>query len=207
MSRLPPALLLIATMSAAHADEVVIYRCVDAAGALAIQNMPCPPGTRQSRRVMQAPQPAVVPMPPAPLQAQAAPLPSHVPGPVRPTPTPEPGPPPVPAPPPPLFQCSSRDGGQYLQEDPEPVPRCVPLRTVGLDGNRGPVPVRPARWCGTDASRLPPRRCATAGSSAWPKPGCAGGWPAAAPGMPMAPSSSACWPSSRPATARADRRA
>lgn len=135
MSRLPPALLLIATMSAAHVDEVVIYRCVDAAGALAIQNMPCPPGTRQSRRVMQAPQPAVVPMPPAPLQAQAAPLPSHVPGPVRPTPTPEPGPPPVPAPPPPLFQCSSRDGGQYLQEDPEPVPRCVPLRTVGLDGN------------------------------------------------------------------------
>ncbi|WP_225764991.1 hypothetical protein [Stenotrophomonas sp. Marseille-Q4652] len=42
MSRLPPTLLLIATMSAAHAGEVVIYRCVDAGGALAIQNMPCP---------------------------------------------------------------------------------------------------------------------------------------------------------------------
>ncbi len=38
-------------------------------------------------------------------------------------------------PPPPLFQCASREGDRYLSEQAEPEPRCVPLRTVGLDGN------------------------------------------------------------------------
>ncbi|WP_051412720.1 DUF4124 domain-containing protein [Pseudoxanthomonas sp. J35] len=38
-------------------------------------------------------------------------------------------------PPPPLFQCVRREGDRYLSEQAEPEPRCVPLRTVGLDGN------------------------------------------------------------------------
>ena len=36
-------------------------------------------------------------------------------------------------PPPPLFQCATREGDRYLSEQAEPEPRCVPLRTVGLD--------------------------------------------------------------------------
>ena len=47
-------LLLLASASA-QAGEVVFYRCTDAAGALTVQNMPCPKGTQQqSKKVMQA---------------------------------------------------------------------------------------------------------------------------------------------------------
>lgn len=38
-------------------------------------------------------------------------------------------------PPPPLFRCATWDGDSYLSEDEEVPPRCLPLRTVGLDGN------------------------------------------------------------------------
>lgn len=38
-------------------------------------------------------------------------------------------------PPPPIFRCTVYDGDSYLSEDEEVPPRCLPLRTVGLDGN------------------------------------------------------------------------
>ena len=38
-------------------------------------------------------------------------------------------------PPPPLFRCTTYDGDSYLSEEQEVAPRCLPLRTVGLDGN------------------------------------------------------------------------
>jgi hypothetical protein len=38
-------------------------------------------------------------------------------------------------PPPVLFQCTTYDKDTYITEDVEPQSRCVPLRTVGLDGN------------------------------------------------------------------------
>ena len=38
-------------------------------------------------------------------------------------------------PPPVLFQCTTPDKDSYISEDPEPAPRCVLLRTTGLDGN------------------------------------------------------------------------
>lgn len=39
-------------------------------------------------------------------------------------------------PPPNLFRCTAADStGSYLSEDGTPPERCVPLRTVGLDGN------------------------------------------------------------------------
>jgi hypothetical protein len=44
---------------------------------------------------------------------------------------PDPGRPP----PPPLFRCATYDNDSYLSEEPEAPPRCLPLRTVGLDGN------------------------------------------------------------------------
>ena len=58
----------------AFADEVVFYRCTDASGALTLQNMPCPKGDTQVKKVVQSvntvpgasPAP-VTPRPPAPV--------------------------------------------------------------------------------------------------------------------------------------------
>ncbi|KAF1697146.1 DUF4124 domain-containing protein [Pseudoxanthomonas koreensis] len=38
-------------------------------------------------------------------------------------------------PPPPIFRCTTHDNDSYLSEEAEVPPRCLPLRTVGLDGN------------------------------------------------------------------------
>ena len=38
-------------------------------------------------------------------------------------------------PPPPIFRCTVYDGDSYLSEEQEVPPRCLALRTVGLDGN------------------------------------------------------------------------
>lgn len=131
-------LLLCAPLAAA--DEVVFYRCTDASGALTLQNMPCPKGEKQEKKVMQGvnsmhmaapastPRPIVAPhatpvtpvTPPdtaAPTDAQAA------------VPEAERLPPPV------LFQCTTHDKDSYISEDAQPAPRCVVLRTTGLDGN------------------------------------------------------------------------
>lgn len=125
----------------ASAQQTVIYRCTDTKGAVTMQNdKPCAPGMRQEVRNIGA-----LPTAPAPArkaEAPAAPI----------------GPPPgarfelvrgpvgdaLPAstvpeaerkPPPPLFQCETWDKDSYLSENAEPEPRCVPLQTVGLDGN------------------------------------------------------------------------
>ena len=46
--------LLLGVATAAH-GQVVIYRCTDASGALTIQNnTPCPKGSTQQRRVVEA---------------------------------------------------------------------------------------------------------------------------------------------------------
>lgn len=51
--RLAIAAALLCCAARAHADEVVFYRCTDAAGALTVQNMPCPKGHKEERKVMQ----------------------------------------------------------------------------------------------------------------------------------------------------------
>ena len=38
-------------------------------------------------------------------------------------------------PPPPIFRCATYDNDSYLSEEAEAPPRCLALRTVGLDGN------------------------------------------------------------------------
>lgn len=38
-------------------------------------------------------------------------------------------------PPPPIFRCTTYDNDSYLSEEAEVPPRCLALRTVGLDGN------------------------------------------------------------------------
>ena len=147
-------MLLLSTTDAA-ADEVVFYRCTDASGALTLQNMPCPKGDKQEKKLMQSVN--TVPMG----AASTAPVPTATPAAVTTTPpdvytpaaatslptadprilTSGPAPEPTPIadadrlPPPVLFQCLTYDKDSYITEDEVPQSRCVPLRTVGLDGN------------------------------------------------------------------------
>jgi uncharacterized protein DUF4124 len=149
-------LLLLMPLTFASADEVVFYRCTDASGALTLQNMPCPKGDKQEKKLMQSV--STVPMgttsapPPRPAAAPAAltitSADAYTPAAATSAPTADPGiltsdpasevattadadrlPPPV------LFQCITYDKDSYITEDEEPQSRCVALRTVGLDGN------------------------------------------------------------------------
>lgn len=110
-------------------QQVVIYRCTDAAGQVTVQNNdPCPKGAREQRRVIEAPPtlPAFAPpespelyVPPVrvvkrPVAAGAAPSP--------------------PQPPPALFQCATWDQLHYFTEEAKPQQHCAPLQVVGLDG-------------------------------------------------------------------------
>lgn len=130
----------------ALASEVVFYRCTDASGELTLQNMECPKGSKQEKKVMQGV--GTVPMGAAtapPASPSAPPPPTRVPVPA-PQPAAEPTPAPAPEagtgvadanrlPPPVLFQCTTYDKDSYITESAEPQSRCVALRTVGLDGN------------------------------------------------------------------------
>ncbi|WP_369978972.1 DUF4124 domain-containing protein [Xanthomonas bundabergensis] len=139
---------LLACAGAARAEDVVFYRCTDAHDHLTVQNQPCPKGMRQEKKVMQgvgrapAQMPGVVPAAPA---IPAAPAPPTAPAPVPvPAPAPvatAPDPPPAPVettprlPPPTLYACTTYEQQRYVGEVAEPAPRCVPLRTMGLDGS------------------------------------------------------------------------
>lgn len=131
-------------------DAVVIYRCTDADGAVSIQNdVPCPKGSQQQRRVMDTEHPAPVDSPPpaiAPLVALVS-APVAVADEAHETPnaatssedTPEAADgaadsTPV-DPPPALFSCRTWDRKDYFSDDPVPTRRCAPLRVSGLDGS------------------------------------------------------------------------
>lgn len=141
-------LLSLAFSCGAAADEVVIYRCTDSAGALTLQNAPCPKGHKQEKKVMQSV--ATVPMGgTAPARTPSAPSAKATPAtPLTPAPAPVTSDTTPPAetatdadtkakklPPPVLFQCTTYDKDTYITESEEPQSRCVALRTVGLDGN------------------------------------------------------------------------
>jgi len=123
---------------AGHAqNSVVIYRCTDSFGALTVQNnVPCPKGSKQDRRVIDVPpaMPAYVPMPTAKpvIISEAEPV-------AAPTIVETPDEPAIAdadrLPPPALFRCNTYDNDSYLSEDAAPPPRCVRLETVGLDGS------------------------------------------------------------------------
>lgn len=137
-------LALLASAIPAHsATPVVIYRCTDASGALTVQNdEPCPAGSRQERTVVDPPPPMPVYVPqtsaptPAPAPAAAAAPEPQARAPERPHA-------PAPAgiadadrlPPPPIFRCHTPGNDRYVSEDAEPQPRCVPLQTVGINGD------------------------------------------------------------------------
>ena len=133
------------SVTPAVADDVVFYRCTDTAGHLTMQNSPCPKGVRQEKKVMQGV--ATVPMAAAPAIPATPPHPS-APAPVATeNAAADPGILRDPAaaaaapddrprlPPPVLFQCTTYNRDSYITESSEPQRRCVPLRTVGLDGN------------------------------------------------------------------------
>lgn len=136
--------LLAAAALPALAQDVIIYRCTDAAGGLAIQNLPCPKGTQQQKKRIPALQTAPAYVPPAAPPAPA-PTPSPSPTPPAPAATQTAAAPPAPVqapateaprlPPPALFECTTRDNDRYLSEDEQAATRCLPLRTTGLDGN------------------------------------------------------------------------
>lgn len=140
-------LLLSLAPAAGFAEEVVFYRCTDAAGALTVQNMPCPKGHNQERRVMQGI--ATVPMTPAtPRMLTPAPPPAPTPASTSSAAASSAQAVAEPAtdtsakiddakrlPPPILFQCTTYDNDRYLTEESEAKSRCRTLRTVGLDGN------------------------------------------------------------------------
>ncbi|QSX78815.1 DUF4124 domain-containing protein [Agrilutibacter solisilvae] len=126
-------------------SQVVIYRCTDAKGALTIQNnVPCPKGSRQNRRVMETPPAAespFVPMAAPPTVAEPAPPPPPPPppaAPARPSLTDELGPSTVAdadrLPPPVLYECRTYDDDRYLSENGNPAPRCATLATTALGG-------------------------------------------------------------------------
>ena len=144
-------LLLFVAAPRAQAEEVVFYRCTEPSGALTLQNMPCPKGHKQEKKVMQSvgttPMGAAATTPTSP---QGTPPSTAKPAPIPPQQQPAPAtmppsavvaaPDPAPAeenrlPPPVLFQCITHDKDSYITENPEPPPRCVALQTVGLDGN------------------------------------------------------------------------
>lgn len=123
---------------AGHAQgSVVIYRCTDSFGALTVQNnVPCPKGTKQERRVIDVPpaMPAYVPVPTAKpvVTSEAEPVaaPAIVEAPDEPAIADADR-----LPPPALFRCNTYDNDSYLSEDAAPPPRCVRLETVGIDGS------------------------------------------------------------------------
>lgn len=132
------ALCLAALLAgAAHAEQVVFYRCTDAHDNLTVQNQPCPKGMRQQKKIMQGVGRAPAQGPAAAPVAPAAQVP--VPAAVRVAAPPDPPTPPANAsprlPPPPLYACTTYAQQRYIGEVAEPAPRCVPLRTMGLDGS------------------------------------------------------------------------
>ncbi len=132
-------LLLLAWVSGSDAQPVAIYRCTDPAGALTVQNMPCPKGMQQQKKLMTAP--AAVPFTPggAPAPAVTRPAPVSPTPPAAPASTAATAPPPALSPtstlpPPPLFECTAHDNGRYFTEDREPATRCLPMQTTNLAG-------------------------------------------------------------------------
>jgi hypothetical protein len=115
------ATVALAALHAFAADDVTIYRCVDAKGRVALRDTPCNANEKQETRTMVRPRDA------APRKLQA----------VR-EPEPEPEPEYAPAthdtyraPPRPLFECHTPDGELYTSDTADGNPRWVPVWTLG----------------------------------------------------------------------------
>ena len=158
------ALLSCAT-PAAIAQQVVIYRCTDASGALTVQNdEPCPAGSREERAIIEPPPPMPVYVPQTPAPAPVASSTAQADATATPAPAaPERPDAPAPAriadadrlPPPPIFRCHTPGNDRYVSEDAEPKPRCVPLQTVGINGDPGLAAGAACEWQYDRCERIP----------------------------------------------------
>ena len=124
--------LLAATGS--HAGQTVIYRCTSADGALSLQSMPCPAGSRTEVRRLDADYAPPLLALPSPVPAVTTPAPVDpepaVPAPAVAVPAQRPVLP-LPA----LHHCQPRSGAAYYTDRLEDSVRCLPMRVTGLDGN------------------------------------------------------------------------
>ncbi|MGQ4660456.1 DUF4124 domain-containing protein [Lysobacter sp. F6437] len=142
---LPIIALALGTVAPAGAqDSVVIYRCTDASGAVTVQNdVRCPKGSRQERRVIEtaAAAPYTPPVEPAvPPPEPAAPVePTPASAVIEAPPPDAPSDPSVPlaerTPPPPLFACKTWNREEYFSDSTTPAQRCAPMQTTGLGGD------------------------------------------------------------------------
>ena len=122
---LPVLLLAACTGMAAPcaADEVTVYRCVDAKGQVTLGDVPCAKGSQEQVRAMQRPKdgaPLAVALPAEPPPAPVAPPQVVV---VR---TPQP-----------MYECITPDGERYTSETGDGNPRWVPLWTLGYRSGWG----------------------------------------------------------------------
>lgn len=118
----PVMLLSLASGNVPAADDVTIYRCVDASGKLTLRDSPCVKGQQQQqKRTMQRPKD-----PPASANMTAvkkrAPPPISMPSEVRYV---------VVNPPRPLYECTRPDGTRYSSDNADGNRRWVPLWTLG----------------------------------------------------------------------------
>ena len=129
------SLALSAAALCAHAQgSMKIYRCVDASGAVTLQNdVACPKGSRQSvRNIGVLPTMRASPVaakPPSPAVTTPATVS------VAPQPAPASAPPAVRSAPQALFQCRTWDERDYLGDTAEPAFNCMPVTSVGIDGS------------------------------------------------------------------------
>ena len=128
-----PMLAAIAA-STARADDVTIYRCIDAHGHLTLRDTPCASGEKQQTRSMvrpkDSPAPPITAPEAQPQRYDAPPAPQIV----------------MIAPARPLYECVTPDGKRYPSDSDQGNPRWVPLWTLDYPM----VPARRGVVAGTD---------------------------------------------------------
>jgi hypothetical protein len=116
----PQPLLATPAQSQAQAQaRVMIYRCTDAGGHVALRDSPCREGQAQQVRAMVKPKdppPAAAPAPVPVVTATAAAVPQRI---------------VVLRAPQPMYECTTPDGERYSSDTAEGNPRWVPLWTLG----------------------------------------------------------------------------
>ncbi len=111
-------------VGAARADDVTIYRCVDAAGKVSLQDRPCPRDVRQDVRQMVRPQDA--PPRPEPINVVVPPAARTVEVHIVHDRDPQPA-----------FQCTTPDGDTYINHTGIPQGHYVPFWTFGMSRGNG----------------------------------------------------------------------
>ncbi len=137
---LTAALLAAPWLSSRAAEEVAIYRCIDAGGRVTLQDKPCPTGAKQQKLGMVRPQdppPTLAPAAaaPTPAPATAPAYAASAPGvPLRIARDPEP-----------LYECVRDDGSTYLSRTGIPERRYVAL-PLYAPGGGGVEPGQPVAY-------------------------------------------------------------